>query len=183
MSSVSSIANNSTATSAASSATDATTDLFTNPKSTLNQTDFLQLLVAQIQYQDPLNPQSNTDMAAQLAQFTALQQATQSSSSLSMMQANGLVGSTVTLQVDSNTTASGVVTGVVMSNGTPEITVNGTNYNLSQVTSVTPTVASTTANATSSSTTPSSTAASTTGASTTAVTSTSATTSNQQATQ
>ena len=125
-----------------------TTDAFTNPKSSLNQTDFLKLLVAQIQFQDPMNPQSNTDMAAQLAQFTSLQQATQSSSSLAMMQANSLIGSTVTVQVDSRTSASGVVTGVVLNNGTPQITVqstnaNGvnvsTNYNLNQVTSVIPT--------------------------------------------
>lgn len=92
-----------------------------------------------------MNPQSNTDMAAQLAQFTSLQQATQSSSSLSMMQANSLIGSTVTVQVDPKTTASGVVTGVVLDNGTPQITVqtSGTtatvNYNLSQVVSVIPT--------------------------------------------
>ena len=155
MSSVSSISNKSTASNAstastASTATDSTTDTTTNSKSTLDQNDFLQLLVAQIQYQDPLNPQSNTDMAAQLAQFTSLQQATQSSSSLAMIQANSLVGSTVTVQVDSSTTASGVVTGVVMDNGTPEITINGTNYNLSQVTSVTP-AATTTSNDTTSS--------------------------------
>jgi flagellar basal-body rod modification protein FlgD len=110
----------------------------TNPSSTLNQQDFLQLLVAQIQYQDPMNPQSDTDMAAQLAQFTSLQQATQSSSSLAMMQANSLVGSTVTVAVDAKHNASGVVTGVVLSNGTPQITVGGANYGLSQITSITP---------------------------------------------
>jgi flagellar basal-body rod modification protein FlgD len=105
---------------------------------TLNQADFLQLLVAQIQYQDPMNPQSDTEMASQLAQYSALQQSTASAGSLAMMQANGLVGSTVSLQVDSTHTASGVVTGVVMSNGTAQITVGGTNYALNQITSVTP---------------------------------------------
>jgi flagellar basal-body rod modification protein FlgD len=131
-------------TAAASGTTGSTTDSYTNPASTLNQNDFLQLLVAQIQYQDPMNPQSDTDMAAQLAQFTSLQQATQSTNSLAMMQANSLVGSTVTVQVDSTNTASGVVSGVVMSNGAPQITIAGTNYSLSQVTSVTPAQAATT---------------------------------------
>lgn len=135
--SVSSITSN--ATTSATAGTDSTTDTFTNPNSALNQTDFLQLLVAQIQYQDPMNPQSDTDMAAQLAQFTSLQQATQSTSSLAMMQANSLVGSTVAIQVDSTDTTSGVVTGVVMNNGAPQITVGGTNYSLSQITAVTPT--------------------------------------------
>lgn len=119
-------------------------DSFTNPASTLNQANFLQLLAAQIQYQDPMNPQSDTDMAAQLAQFSSLQESTQSASSLAMMQANNLVGDTVTVQADSSTTATGVVTGVTVSNGTPEITVNNTNYTLSQVTSVTPPAASST---------------------------------------
>jgi len=118
--------------------TSASADTTASPSSTLNQNDFLKLLVAQMQYQDPMNPQSNTDMAAQMAQFTALQQASQSSSSLAMMQANGLIGSTVQLQVDTNHTTSGIVTGVVMNNGSPEVTVGGTNYNLSQVNSVTP---------------------------------------------
>ena len=142
----------STISSNASSAipTTNTTDGFTNPSSALNQTDFLKLLVAQIQFQDPMNPQSNTDMAAQLAQFTSLQQATQSSSSLAMIQANSLVGSTVTVQVDSKTSVTGIVTGVVLHNGIPQITVQSTDaqgkststdYNLSQVISVTPTMA------------------------------------------
>ena len=129
-----------------------TIDSFTNPSSELNQADFLKLLVAQIQFQDPMNPQSNTDMAAQLAQFTSLQQATQSSSSLAMIQASSLIGSTVTVQVDSTTSATGVVTGVVLNHGTPQITVqtnaNGTNitnnYNLSQITAVAPVPAAST---------------------------------------
>jgi len=142
---VSALAPKATTSATAAAVTNAVADTFTNPSSTLNQTDFLQLLVAQIQYQDPMNPQSDTQMAAQLAQFTALQQATQSSSSLAMMQANSLVGSTVTVQVDSKTTATGVVTGVALSNGTPQITIGGGSYNLSQVTAVQPTPVSTTA--------------------------------------
>ena len=134
--------------SSAANSTTNSTDSAANPSQTLTQNNFLQLLVAQLQYQDPMNPQSNTDMAAQLAQFTSLQQATQSSTSLSMMQANGLVGSTVNLQVDSQTTTSGVVTGVVFNNGTPQITVGGANYNLSQVTSVAPTSIPTTTGST-----------------------------------
>ena len=106
--------------------------------STLNQNDFLTLLVSQIQYQDPLNPQSNTDMAAQLAQFTSLKQATDTSSSLSMIQANALIGSSVTVQVDSKNETSGVVTGVTVVNGQPQIMVGGQHYQLSQVTMVQP---------------------------------------------
>ena len=130
------------AAASSSSAAASSSSATTSSGSTLNQADFLQLLVAQMKYQDPTNPQSDTDMAAQLAQFTSLQQTTQSSSSLAMLQANSLVGSTVTVQVDTNDSASGVVSGVVLSNGTPQITINGANYSLNQVTSITPAAAS-----------------------------------------
>lgn len=42
--------------------------------STLGQQDFLQLLVTQLQHQDPLEPQPATEFTAQLAQFSSLEQ-------------------------------------------------------------------------------------------------------------
>ena len=126
-----------------------TASVSSSASSSLNQQDFLELLVAQMQYQNPLNPQSNTDMAAQLAQFTALAQSSASSSSLAMLQANSLIGSTVSIQIDSNHSASGTVTGVTMVSGSPQVVVHtdsattSGNYNLNQVTSVTPPAAAT----------------------------------------
>lgn len=118
-------------------------DSVSGPQQTLSQNDFLQLLVAQMENQDPLQPQSDTEMASQMAQFTSLSQTTAMSTSLSDMQANSLIGSTVTLQEsNSEQTTSGVVQSVVLgaesSDGTPQIVVNGTAYDLSQVLSVTP---------------------------------------------
>jgi len=46
------------------------------PKSTLEKDDFLKLMIAQLQNQDPLNPMSGTEYAAQLAQFSSLEQLT-----------------------------------------------------------------------------------------------------------
>jgi flagellar basal-body rod modification protein FlgD len=114
------------------------------PNQTLTQNDFLQLLVAQMENQDPLQPQSDTEMASQMAQFTSLTQSTAMSSSLSMMQANSLIGSTVTLQIpNSKSTTSGVVQSVELgsesSDGTPQVVVGGTSYDLSSVLSVAPT--------------------------------------------
>lgn len=40
---------------------------------TLGQNEFLQLLVAQLQNQDPLNPMEDTEFVAQLAQFSSLE--------------------------------------------------------------------------------------------------------------
>ena len=40
----------------------------------VNENEFLQLLVAQIQYQDPTNPTDSTAIVTQLAQFSSLEQ-------------------------------------------------------------------------------------------------------------
>ena len=76
--------------------------------------------------------------------LASLTQTTAMSASLSMMQANSLIGSTVTVQTDSmGDTTSGVVQSVAMasasSGGQPQININGTPYSLSQVVSVAPT--------------------------------------------
>jgi flagellar basal-body rod modification protein FlgD len=139
MSSVSAITNY------ASTGTSSADTVSNNTTQTLTQKDFLQLLVSQMKNQNPLNPQSDTQMATQMAQFTSLQQTSAMSSSLAMMQANSLLGSTVNLQVDSHTTTRGLVEGVVLHNGTPQIEVNGLAYDLSQVISVTPMTTSQTA--------------------------------------
>jgi flagellar basal-body rod modification protein FlgD len=113
------------------------------PHNTLTQNDFLKLLVAQMSAQDPLNPQSNTDFAAQMAQFSALQtsQLTQSDMSLlqasqQVQQANSFIGRSVTLQANDGTQPAGLVTGIQMVSGVPKLVVNGSLYDLGQVLSI-----------------------------------------------
>ncbi len=48
----------------------------TSAQSPLGKEDFLQLLVAQLSAQDPLNPMDSREFSAQLAQFSALEQMT-----------------------------------------------------------------------------------------------------------
>ena len=40
----------------------------------MGQDDFLNMLVAQLNYQDPMNPMDSQQFAAQLAQFTTVEQ-------------------------------------------------------------------------------------------------------------
>jgi flagellar basal-body rod modification protein FlgD len=119
---------------------------------TLDQADFLQLLVTQMSSQDPLNPESDTDFAAQLAQFSSLQEAQDTQSDLQDIQATGLIGQNVTVNPSSGASAvTGVVTAVQISSGTPSIIVNNQPYTLSQLSAVTPAGAATTSTSTPSS--------------------------------
>jgi flagellar basal-body rod modification protein FlgD len=107
----------------------------------LNQADFLKLLVTQMTSQDPLNPQSDTAFAAQLAQFSALQQTTTMSGNIQGLQANTLIGRTVSVAAADNSgnSTTGVVSGIEFDSGTPEVLVNGQPYGISQITSILPT--------------------------------------------
>jgi len=59
--------------SSASSSAAATTSASTAAGGTLGKDSFMQLLVTQLHYQDPLNPMDNTEFTAQLAQFSQLE--------------------------------------------------------------------------------------------------------------
>lgn len=72
----------------------------------MGKDDFLHLLVAQLEAQDPLNPMDSTNFTAQLAQFSSLEQLQNIGASLTAIgssqsvltnsQAVGLIGKTVT---------------------------------------------------------------------------------------
>ena len=54
--------------------TDAAAPAANGSPDTVSQDQFLQLLVAQIHYQDPTNPTDGTTFVTQLAQFSSLEQ-------------------------------------------------------------------------------------------------------------
>jgi flagellar basal-body rod modification protein FlgD len=117
------------------------------PAQTLDQGDFLKLLVTQMTSQDPLNPKSDLDSIAQMASFSALEQSKsmeaqmqQLTSQQQILQANSMIGRTVTLQLDSNTATTGVVDGVQIDSGIPRVVVGGHAFDLSQVLTIQPTV-------------------------------------------
>jgi flagellar basal-body rod modification protein FlgD len=118
------------------------------PVQTLGQDDFLKLLVTQMTSQDPMNPKQDTDFIAQMAQFSALEQSkvmqsdmAQMRSDQQIMQAYGLLGQTIEVQVEDKTTAQGMVSAVQMEAGTPKLVVGDKEYTLDQVILVYPTPA------------------------------------------
>ena len=76
------------------------------PKNTLGKDDFLNLLVTQMQNQDPLDPMQGTDFAAQLAQFSSLEQLTDINTNLQQsLQASELLSGSINKQLVSAITA------------------------------------------------------------------------------
>jgi len=96
----------------------------------INQQDFLRILTAQLTAQDPLKPMDNGAFVAQLAQFSQLESAQQTVTSLNQLVGLQTASQTVALlgkSVDvygSSGAASGQVTGMSVSGGTPTLTVH-----------------------------------------------------------
>jgi flagellar basal-body rod modification protein FlgD len=94
----------------------------TVPKSQANQLgkmDFLKLLMAQMQNQDPMKPMDDSQMIAQMAQFSALEETQslkaviqQGSNNQTVAQAAALIGKYVRADQADATSVSGAVTGV-----------------------------------------------------------------------
>ena len=108
--------------------------------SKLDKDAFLKLLVTQMQYQDPLNPSSNTEYVAQLATFSQLEQLQNINKESTVSQAFGLVGKTVDVTTENATGNSTTITGrvdyVSMSGGEAKLSVNGKLYSIDQLATV-----------------------------------------------
>jgi flagellar basal-body rod modification protein FlgD len=71
--------------SAAKSNSDSSTSLTSSIQKDMGKEDFLQLLVTQLRYQDPMSPEDPKDFVAQLAQFSSLEQQINTNKSLQDM--------------------------------------------------------------------------------------------------
>lgn len=96
----------------------------------LNTQDFLNVLLTQLTYQDPLKPMDNQEFMAQLAQFTTLGQTEQLNTNMSALlntqatlQSVGLIGRTVDITKSDSTTATGTVQSLSLTGDTPTMTI------------------------------------------------------------
>ncbi len=109
-----------------------------------DQDMFLQLLVAQMKYQDPTNPADSTQFLSQTAQFTALEKmqdvADQTALLLNVTMAfgaAGMVGRTVSYADAKGEVTHGQVNGVTFSANGPVLDVGGTAVPMTSVLQVT----------------------------------------------
>lgn len=102
----------------------------------INQTQFLQMLMAELQNQNPMNPNSSDPMSfvTELAQFTSVEQETNTAESTSTIASGQNTASAVSLlgynvnYTDPTTgaTDTGTVQSVDITSSGPTLTINGT---------------------------------------------------------
>ncbi|MEA2423046.1 MAG: flagellar basal-body rod modification protein FlgD, partial [Thermoleophilaceae bacterium] len=99
---------------------------------TLGKDDFLKLLVGQLQHQDPLAPSDDQQWIGQMAQFSQLEQVSNTAATsqkiVDTLNANGtlaLIGRTVTYLDDSGAAHTGPVQTVDMAGGKASLVVDG----------------------------------------------------------
>lgn len=104
---------------------------------------FLELMVAQMRYQDPLNPADSSQMMAQTAQFTSLEKMQQVADQTAMMLssqlafgASALIGKTVRWNDADGTEQSGTVQGTSFLATGPVLSVDGKEVAMTDVLSV-----------------------------------------------
>lgn len=107
----------------------------------LDKEAFLQLLVTQMKYQDPLEPTDNTEYVSQLATFSELEQMTNLVASSDLTRASQLVGQYVTVKQKNEVTGEETITGgkvdfVTVENGKGYLNIGDSKYSIDDLDSV-----------------------------------------------
>jgi flagellar basal-body rod modification protein FlgD len=113
-----------TGTSSSSNSSSTSVASASNPYN-LSPESFIQLMVTQLQNQDPTQPTSNQDLLAQMSQIGQLESSTQLQSTMASVtlqtqvgSASALIGKQVSGVDSSNNTSTGVVSSVSVAGGT-----------------------------------------------------------------
>lgn len=106
----------------------------------LGKDSFLKLLCAQMENQDPMQPQSNTEWVSQLATYSSLEQMQNLNATIANSQAFGLIGQEVVVSTKGSdgkdSTISGKVDFVSVKGNKAYLSINGNMYPASDVQSV-----------------------------------------------
>jgi flagellar basal-body rod modification protein FlgD len=134
-----------TSTSGSSSSTDSTgSDILSKG---LGEDTFLKLLVAQLQYQNPMSPTDGTQFMSQLAQFAQVEKLNDISSSQTdatswqrAVLGEGLIGKTVTGTDTSGNSVTDLVSGLQITDSGPLLMLkNGGTMDVAKLSNITPT--------------------------------------------
>lgn len=108
--------------------------------SDMDKDSFLQLLVAQMKYQDPLQPTSNTEYISQYAQFSQVEQMQNMASGMDLQRASSLVGQEVSIKTTTSSGEINMVEGkvdyVVYESGKAYLSIGGELYSMDDLEAV-----------------------------------------------
>lgn len=106
----------------------------------LDKDAFLQLLVAEMQNQDPLEPASNTEYIAQLATFTQVEEMQNMANAMTQSQASALIGKSVIMNTTNasggTSYVGGIVDRIVVEKGKTYVGIDGSLYDINDLNSV-----------------------------------------------
>ena len=103
--------------------------------SSIDKDMFLKLLVAQMKYQDPINPQANSEYITQFATFSQLEQISNIVNSMNMTRGIECIGKEVTIK-DKNEEIEGIVEEVIFKDNNTYLKVNGNNYSINNLNTI-----------------------------------------------
>ena len=103
--------------------------------SSIDKDMFLKLLVAQMKYQDPISPQSNSEYITQFATFSQLEQISNIVNSMNMTRGIECIGKEVTIK-DKNEEIEGIVEEVIFKDNNTYLKVNGNNYSINNLNTI-----------------------------------------------
>jgi flagellar basal-body rod modification protein FlgD len=96
-----------------------------NPNGILGQNEFLKLMIAQLQAQNPLEPGNSNEFVNELAQLTQTEQTTNLANATELSSAVQLIGHEVAYNSASGAGATGIVQGVQSDASGTTVTVEG----------------------------------------------------------
>ena len=115
----------------------------TNSFQSLTAQDFLNMMVAELQNQDPTNPTDSSQILQEVSQIDAIQSNTQLTTTLQGVQlgqsiatASALIGMTVAGTDASGNAVSGTVSSASINNGAAQLQIGSSSIPLSNVTQV-----------------------------------------------
>jgi flagellar hook assembly protein FlgD len=120
-----------------------TTDAFQS----MDMSSFINLLVAQLQSQDPMQPMSNTEIMQQMSQVQSIQSTSKLTSTLqsvllgqNVATGSSLLGQSITGLTDGSNpqTVTGVVSSVSIADGTAKLQVGNNTISLNNVSGISP---------------------------------------------
>ncbi len=116
-----------------------------DPFANLNLNDFIQMMITELQNQDPSNPMSSDEMLQEITQMGQISTAEQMTTTLTGMEtgqnlsnASAMIGMQIEGQDANGNPISGTVSSVTIANGSPTLNVGSSTLTLGEISNILP---------------------------------------------